>query len=342
MTKPVVSVAVLRLVEAGRLRLDEPVGRWLPGFRASRVLGDDGREVDARRPVTVEDLLTHRAGLSYDFLPGCPVAALYREARLVEDGSRSLSALVERLGELPLALQPGSGFRYSFATDVLAHLLEIVHDAPLREVLTRELLVPLGMHETDFGVAPSARDRLVAMHGLRALGDVRPAVEPPQTLQAMAVEASYPSDAPETFSRGGHGLFSTLDDYMHFAHLLLDGRSPSGERLLSEPMLEMLHRNRLPAAQCPIALGPRAMPGYGWGLAGRVMTDVGQAMHLTVDGESGWSGAASTWFWVDRRHGIAGVVLAQFLGSTLPLGPMMQAAAYQGFIADETSDASSR
>ena len=155
MTKPVVSVAVLRLVEAGRLRLDEPVGRWLPGFRASRVLGDDGREVDARRPVTVEDLLTHRAGLSYDFLPGCPVAALYREARLVEDGSRSLSALVERLGELPLALQPGSGFRYSFATDVLAHLLEIVHDAPLREVLTRELLVPLGMHETDFGVAPA-------------------------------------------------------------------------------------------------------------------------------------------------------------------------------------------
>ena len=337
MTKPIVSVAALRLVEAGRLRLDEPIARWLPGFERSRVLGADGTLADAARPITVEDLLTHRAGLSYDFLPDCPVATLYREEALAADGSRSLAALVERLGALPLAGQPGSGFRYSYATDVLAHVLERVADRPLRDVLTELLLAPLGMDETDFGVREGARSRLVAMHGLRELGEVPPDVEPAQTLRPMDVERSYPSDAPERFARGGIGLFSTMADYARFADALLDGRAPSGEALLSTPMLDMLWRNRLPPAQRPIAIGRKASLGYGWGLIGRVMTDVGEALHLTVDGEGGWSGAASTWFWVDRANGVTGVVLAQFLGSVVPLGPLMQAAAYQGFVAERAT-----
>ena len=339
MTKPIVSVAALRLVEAGRLHLDEPVRRWLPGFERSRVLGADGSLVDATRPVLVEDLLTHRAGLSYDFLPDCPVAALYREEGLAADGSRPLAALVERLGALPLAVQPGSGFYYSYATDVLAHVLEHVAGRPLRDVLKDLLLVPLGMDETDFGVEPADRSRLVAMHGLRDLDEVLPEVEPVQTLRAMDVETSYPSDAAASFARGGIGLFSTMDDYARFANALLDGRAPSGETLLSAPMLDMLWRNRLSPAQRPIAIGRKASPGYGWGLIGRVMTDVGEALHLTVDGEGGWSGAASTWFWVDRANGVTGVVLAQFLGSTVPLGPRMQAAAYQGFLAEPATTA---
>jgi len=340
MTKPIVSVAALQLVEEGLLGLDTPLDRWLPSFGAGGVLGTDGRLGDLARSVTVEDLLTHRAGLSYDFLPDCPVATLCREARLAADGARSLSALVECLAALPLAEQPGTVFRYSYATDVLAHLLERVLDRPLRDVLAERLLTPLGMHETDFGVAPSARPRLAAMYGLRELGEVPPAIDPPQTLRPMDVESSYPSDAPETFARGGIGLFSTLDDYARFASLLLDGRSPSGEALLSAPMIEMLWRNRLAPSQHPIRVGAREMPGYGWGLVGRVMTDVGEAPHLTVDGEGGWAGAASTWFWVDRANGVSGVVLAQFLGSTVLLGPLMQAAAYQGFVdVDEGAEA---
>ena len=335
MTKPIVSVVALQLVETGRLSLDAPVARWLPGFGAGRVLGADGALVPLRRPVTVEDLLTHRAGLSYDFLPDCPVATLYREARLCEDGSRSLEALVARLAALPLAGQPGTAFRYSFASDVLAHLIERVLDRALREVLAERVFAPLGMRETDFGVAEAARPRLVDMHGLRALGEVPPEVEPAQTLEPMDVSASYPADAAGRFARGGHGLFSTLDDYARFAALLGDGRAPDGRALLSAPMLAMLWRNRLPPAQRPIRVGHRLMPGYGWGLTGRVMLDVGEALHLTVDGEGGWAGAASTWFWVDRANGIDGVVLAQFLGSTVPLGPLMQAAAYQGLVTGE-------
>jgi len=334
MTKPVVSVAALRSIEAGELRLDDPVARWLPGFARSRVLDAGGRLADAVRPITVEDLLTHRAGLSYDFMPDCPVATLYREERLAADGARPLATLVERLGELPLARQPGTAFYYSYATDVLAHVLERVTGRTLREVLKGAVLDPLGMGETDFGVAPTARSRLVEMHGLRELGEVPPEIESAQTLRPMDVEESYPSDAPDAFARGGIGLFSTVADYTRFAAFLIDGRSASGEVLLSVPMLDMLWRNRLPRSQRPISTGRRPTPGYGWGLVGRVMTDIGEAMHLTVDGEGGWSGAASTWFWADRANGVSGVVLAQFLGSTIPLGPLMQAAAYQGFVAE--------
>ena len=335
MTKPVVSVAALQLVESGALALDAPVGRWLPGFRTARVLGADGRIEAATRAVTVEDLLTHRAGLSYDFLPDCPVGALCREGRFAEDGSRSLEALAAALAELPLASQPGAAFRYSYATDVLAHLIERVLDRPLREVLAERLFAPLGMAETDFGVAAAARSRLVDMHGMRALGEVAaalpPGEEPEQRLVPMDVSASYPADAAGTFARGGIGLFSTLDDYLRFVALLIDGRAPSGETLLSAPMLDLLWRNRLTGEQLPVRIGDKTMPGYGWGLVGRVMIDTGAAMHLTVAGEGGWAGAASTWFWADRANGIGGVVLAQFLGSAVPLGPLMQTAAYAGF-----------
>ena len=136
---------------------------------------------------------------------------------------------------------------------------------------------------------------------------------------------------PSTFARGGIGLFSTLDDYLRFVALLIDGRAPSGETLLSAPMLDLLWRNRLTGEQLPVRIGDKTMPGYGWGLVGRVMIDTGAAMHLTVAGEGGWAGAASTWFWADRANGIGGVVLAQFLGSAVPLGPLMQTAAYAGF-----------
>lgn len=336
MTKPIVSVAALQLIEAGRLQLDDPISRWLPGFARMQVMAPGGKLVDARRLITIEDLLTHRAGLSYDFLPDCPVADLYREADLAADGSRSLERLVSDIGALPLAGQPGVRFTYSYATDLLAHVLERVHDTSLRELLRRELLLPLGMDETDFGVAEAVVDeRLAAMFGMRELGEVPPIIEPGQTLLPLDVERSYPSNAADRFARGGIGLFSTINDYTRLAECLQHGRAPTGEEILSAPMLDLLWRNRLPREQRPISTGRNPSPGYGWGLIGRIMVDLGESMHLTVEGEGGWAGAASTWFWCDRANGITGLVFAQFLGSVIPLGPLMQAAAYQGFVTAE-------
>lgn len=331
MTKPVVSVAALQLIESGRLCLGDAVEAWVPAFADMQVLGDEGNTVSARRPVTVEDLLTHRAGLSYDFMPDCTVAGFYREAGLAADGSRSLERLIDEIGRLPLVDQPGARFHYSYATDVLAHVLERVADEPLGDLLEREIFRPLGMQDTGFGVPESHHDRLADMFGLRELHEVPPELEPEQVLQPMNVEACYPSDASGSFARGGIGLFSTMADYTRFAMFLHDGRSASGEVLLSAPMIDLLWCNRLPPRQRPIKAGRHAMGGYGWGLIGRIMVDPGEAVHLSVAGEGGWAGAASTWFWCDRRNGMTGLVLSQFLGSSIPLGPLMQTAAYQGF-----------
>jgi len=333
MTKPVISVAALQLIEAGRLQLGDPVEAWVPAFADMQVLGEGGKIASAARPVTIEDLLTHRAGLSYDFMPDCAVADLYRDAALTADGTRSLEGLVGEIGRLPLTHQPGARFHYSYATDVLAHVLERVCDEPLQDLLERAMFRPLGMQDTGFEVAVGDQHRLADMYGMRELHEVPPAVDPEHELLPMTVEASYPSNANGQFARGGIGLFSTLSDYAGFAECLHSGRAASGEVLLSLPMIDLLWSNRLPRSQRPIATGRHGMGGYGWGLIGRVMVDLGESMHLSVAGEGGWAGAASTWFWCDRRNGITGLVFSQFLGSTVALGPLMQSAAYRGFSA---------
>ena len=329
MTKPVVSVAALQLVEEGRLSLADPVSRWLPGFAHARVLGPGGALERAVRTARVEDLLTHRGGFSYDFIPGCPVGAMYREAELVADGSRDLGALVELLATLPLAHQPGASWRYGYGTDVLARLVELVEDRPLGESLRARLFDPLGMADTAFGVRAGQVHRLLPMHGARALHEVPAELdEADQRPLPLDVSRSYPADAGGRFRRGGLGLFSTVSDYARFAHALIDGTGPDGAHLLSAPMLELAWTNRLPRAQRPIAIGDKALDGYGWGLLGRVLVDPGEALHLSSPGEGGWSGAASTWFWVDRARRLSGLVFAQYLGSAAPLGQRVQGAAY--------------
>ena len=151
----------------------------------------------------------------------------------------------------------------------------------------------------------------------------------PQTLEPMDVEEMYPHNKPATFQRGGIGLFSTLADYSAFARMLIDGKGPDGEPILSRTMHQMLQLNRLPPDLLPIKVGPNALPGYGWGLVGRVMMDQGQARALTGDGEFGWAGAASTHFWVDAKEKMSGVIMSQYLGASLPLADDMRTAAYQ-------------
>jgi CubicO group peptidase (beta-lactamase class C family) len=138
----------------------------------------------------------------------------------------------------------------------------------------------------------------------------------------------YPSSNP-AYSRGGHGLFSTTDDYFKFGKMLLNGKSPSGDTVISRKMLEMMLFNRIPPEQLPLRIGMNALQGYGWGLGVRIMLDPGQARSLTGKGEFGWAGAASTYFWVDPNEEMVGVIMTQYLGSILPLADDMRAAAYQ-------------
>ena len=165
MTKPVVSVMGLMAIEQGQMHLFDPVARYLPGFADAQILGTDGSLTAPVGPMTVEHLFLHQSGLSYGFMPDCPVGALYREHKLAENGGLSLSDYVDVLSTLPIAFEPGTRWHYSCSTDVLARILEIVLEDPISELLKRHLFEPLGMHDTGFreGVAGVGNDAEIGL-----------------------------------------------------------------------------------------------------------------------------------------------------------------------------------
>lgn len=329
MTKPVVSVMALIAIEQGLISLFDPLARFNPEFANMQVLSPQGKLEPAARLITVEDLLTHRSGFSYEFLNNCHIAAGYSSIKLSSDGACSLDEVMAKLASQPLACQPGNEFKYSVSTDALAHILEKVTGKTLQDLLKEYIFEPLEMPDTGFSVAKAKAHRIMPMFGEQDFSKImtpRPAAQ--QELNHIEVDEMYPSNDPN-FRRGGHGLFSTLDDYCQFAEMLLTGASRHGEIIISRKTHEMMLRNRIPAEQLPIKIGSLPLAGYGWGLGVRLMLDTGQAMSLTGEGEFGWAGAASTNFWVDPIENMTGVILTQYLGSTLPLIDAMRTASYQ-------------
>jgi CubicO group peptidase (beta-lactamase class C family) len=325
MTKPVICTALMMLYEEGRFQLTDPVAKFLPAFGAVKVLGADGGLADPIRPVNVRDLMAHTSGLTYDFLEDFPVGAMYRDARLMNDASRSLEAVVAELARLPLAFQPGAMWHYSLGIDVAAHLIEVISGQPLSQFMQERLFAPLGMGDTAFGVPEAKRGRLAAMYGLPDL------FAQGQTFGALFgawlqgnvglrdVSDTYPADAPAGFLRGGIGLFSTAADYMRFAQMLLSGAAPDGARLLGRKTLELMHTNHLPAALLPYSISGVPTPGYGFGLGSRVAMSVAETAVPGSVGEFGWAGAAKTYYWVDPREELVGVLMSQYMiGFDLP------------------------
>ena len=327
MTKPIVSVMGVILMERCQLHLFTPLASILPEFKGLEVLRAEGKKEKAR-PITIEQLFTHRAGFSYNFIPDCPVSELYHADGLMNDGACSLAEFATRAASFPLASQPGERWHYSIATDILARVLEVVSGQPLGRLLQTEIFDTLGMCDTQFFIPESERDRLMPMYG-RSLDDILKAPEANAPLEQINVDAAYPYDRPDTFARGGHGLFSTAPDYMRFARFLVTGCTPMGAPLVSRKMMDFMWANRLSAQQLPYWLGPFPSPGYGFNLLGRVMMDPGRAISLTSVGEGGWGGAAATYFWADRAEDFTGVVMTQNLGSLTAMRTDMMAAAYQ-------------
>ena len=327
MTKPIVAAAAVILMERFRLHLFTPLGSILPEFQDMEVLNADGGTEKAA-PIMIEHLFTHRAGFSYNFMPDCPVGALYLSEGLVNDGSCTLETFATRASKFPLAFQPGQRWHYSIGHDILARVLEVVSGQPLRALLQNEVFDPLGMKDTQFFVPESERHRLMPMYG-RSLDEILRAPEAHATLKRFDVEEAYPCDRPGVFARGGHGLFSTAEDYAQFAQFTLEGKTPMGAALISRKMVDFMWHNRLRDEQLPYWLGPFPSPGYGFNLLGRVMMDPGQAISLSGEAESGWGGAAATYYWADRKEDFVGVVMTQNLGSLSPMRTDMMAAAYQ-------------
>ncbi|ADI15275.1 serine hydrolase domain-containing protein [Truepera radiovictrix] len=316
MTKPVVCTALMTLFEEGRFLLTDPLAAFLPAFERMRVLEPDGREVEAARPILVGDLFTHTAGLTYDFLEDAPAGARYREAQPMGDASRSLAEVVDALAELPLAFHPGSRWHYSVATDVLARLIEVLSGTSLQHFLQERLFGPLGMTDTGFWVPHDKRDRLAAMYGnpdiaTHTLSESFAAWQAGKSGR-QEVEATYPSASPD-FARGGHGLFSTITDYLRFAQMLLNRGELDGVRLLAPKTVAFMHLNHLPAALLPYEIGGVYALGYGFGLGSRVLLDVAASGLPGSVGEFGWSGAAKTYYWVDPQEELVGLFMTQYM-----------------------------
>lgn len=325
MTKPIVATALMLLHEEAAFQLEHPLANHLPAFGAVQVLEADGSLAPPARPIEIRDLLTHTSGLTYDFMADNPVAARYRQAAIMHDASRSLEACIDALAELPLAFHPGSRWHYSVGIDVAARLVEVLSGQPLGVFLRDRIFGPLGMDDTGFGVPDASLDRLAAMYGLPDLVgadyDATKLVE-----AALAgdnrrrdVSATYPTDQPDTFVRGGLGLFSTIGDYHRFAQMLANGGELDGVRVIGRKTLELMHTNHLPDALMGWELMGIPNPGMGFGLGSRVLTDVAAFRGPGSVGEYGWAGAAKTYFWVDPVEDLVAVFMSQYMtGMQLP------------------------
>ena len=339
MTKPVVSTALMMLHEEGRFQLEQPVAQYLPAFDATKVLADDGTLVDQVRPMQIRDVLSHTSGLTYDFMADNPVAQMYRDARIMNDSTRPLDALIDELATLPLAFQPGTRWHYSVGIDVAARLIEVLSGESLGDFLQQRLFDPLGMSDTGFGVADDQLDRVSAMYGLPDLvGENYSAIELMEAAlsgfnQRIDVSVTYPTSTPEVFQRGGLGLFSTAADYMKFAQMLANSgridRTAGAERLIGRKTLELMHSNHVPSELLPYELLGMPSPGMGFGLGSRVMLDVAQTAGPGSVGEYGWAGAAKTYFWVDPAEDLVGLFMSQYMTGMLLPDRDLRSLAYQ-------------
>ena len=321
MTKPIVCAALMTLYEEGRFQLFDPVAKFLPAFGAVRVLAgatpNELREVDLVRPITIRDLMTHTAGLTYHFDEDSPVCEMYRQAGLLSDASRTLEATIGELARLPLAYQPGTKWHYSMGIDVAGHLIEVISGRPLAQFLDERLFKPLGMVDTGFSVPPSKSDRIATIYGTRdfAASTVSDCIAAWQAglIGRIDVNMTYPSADVPSFARGGHGLFSTAWDYMRFAQMLLNRGELDGVRILAPKIVDLMHMNHLPSALLPWELGGQPISGYGFGLGSRVLLNVAESALPGSVGEYGWDGAAKTYYWVDPQEDLIGVFMTQYM-----------------------------
>jgi CubicO group peptidase (beta-lactamase class C family) len=296
MTKPIVSVAAMMLWEEGRFLLSDPIDKYLPELGRRKVALVHGAEielVDAERPITIQDLLRHTSGLTYEFRGSGPVHKMYMAERIYSR-NQSNADQVAALAKLPLLHQPGTKWEYSRSTDVLGRLIEVLSGLTLGEYLQRHIFAPLGMVDTAFYVPAPGHGRLAEAFA-----------KDPDT--GAGVQLINVHDAPK-FESGGGGLVSTAGDYARFLQMLLNGGRLDGVRFLSRKTLELMTADHLgPITGAPDLL----LPGYGFGLGFAVRLQPGIAHVPGSVGQYFWGGLAGTTFWVDPAEALFAIMLIQ-------------------------------
>lgn len=297
MTKPVTSVAALILVEEGRVSLDDPVSRYIPSFTDSRVYesgsGPDTRTRPADQPVLVRHLMTHTAGLTFAFYHSHPVDALYRDAGLenaVPSGA-DLARACDVYASLPLRFEPGTQWNYSVASNVLGRLIEVASGRPLDEFFAERVFGPLGMTDAGFAVTPEQAPRLAELYGETEDGGITPI-------------PGLPLHGRPRFLSGSGGMAASAHDYHRFMEFLRRRGELDGTRLLSPETVDTMTSNHIPGNADLRSFGsaPHQFPGntgVGFGLGVSVVIDPEITETPSSKGMFGWSGVATTTFWVD-------------------------------------------
>ena len=302
MTKPVIGVAILMMIEEGKVRLSDPVSRFIPEFKELKVAvaqpnpGQAGARgaapaprfytVPAEREITIKDLLTHTSGLVSGTISTAEAAKVARKP------GETLADYLPRLGQVPLEFQPGSRWTYSPGAgfDTLGRVVEIVSGQNLDQFLRQRVFEPLGMKDTFFNISEPQRSRSVTMYQ-----------RTPNGLQKSPTQPG----AATTYYSGGGGLSSTADDYHRFAQMLVNGGQLNGKRLLSPRTVELMG-----SPYAPDTLPGRAR-GEAWGLSVRVITDAVARNTFLSNGSFGWQGAFGTHFWVDPKEKLVGLLMVQ-------------------------------
>jgi CubicO group peptidase (beta-lactamase class C family) len=327
-TKALTSVAILMLAEEGRLGVNDPVSRFIPEYARTTVAvqADAGRAiVEARRPVTIRDLLTHTAGISYG--TGSLVADLYRAAGLgpaagfgwyTADRDEPVCDTMERLATLPFVAQPGERFVYGYATDILGCVVERASGVTLDEFIARRITQPLGMHDTHFFVPPGKAPRLTVVYTRGADGALERAPE------GARGQGHYVTGPRRNFA-GGAGLVSTARDYARFLQMLLDGGVFEGERLLAPSTVRLLTTNQVDTLF--------SAQGEGFSLGGfRTLDRAGARGRVESVGTFDWGGAYGSGYAVDPRERLVFVFLMQELPHVTRVSDAIPMLVYQALV----------
>ena len=329
MTKPITSVALMMMVEDGKIALDDPVHRHIPEWKNIGVYkaGFIGTFQSARttRPMLVVDLLRHTSGLTYGFQNRTSVDAAYRKRGIGTLPSKgTLGDMIANLAEIPLEFSPGDAWNYSVSTDVCGYLVEKLSGKPLAQFFKEQIFTPLGMPDTGFEVQPGAGERFASCYAITPSGALMKSDD--------GRASSYLS--PPGFVSGGGGLVSTASDYLRFCRMLIGGGELDGVRLLGRKTVELMTMNHLPGGQFLSAMSQSlfseaAYDGIGFGLGFAVTLDPARTLLPGSAGEYSWGGAASTYFWIDPKEDLITIFMTQFMPSThYPLRRELRNAVY--------------
>ncbi|MEQ8664807.1 MAG: serine hydrolase domain-containing protein [Rhodospirillales bacterium] len=332
MTKPITAAAAMGLVEEGRLRLDDPVSRYIPAFADTRVLAHRDADIDdtvaMTSPMTIHQLLNHTSGLTYGFFdPESPLAERYQSLDLdMNPNGTPLDEWANDLASVPLAFQPGERWNYGVSTDLLGRIIEIIEERPLSDVLQERFFDPLGMMRTGFAVSRADASTLASLYKVTSKGG----------MSLMDPGATSGFIAPVTRHHGGGGLVSVAEDYLKFTEMLRRGGELNGVRILSPHSVRLMTSNNLGGdleSMGQPKFGESNFRGIGFGLGMAVVLDPARAHLMTSPGEYFWGGAASTVFWVDPLQDMVVLFLTQlYPSSTYPLREELRALVSQAIV----------